>query len=219
MDPEKLRMIVEEAIKNADPFKWWLYVVVILIAGLTSFLGSYLRRKAENLATKEDTAVITREVERIRVEYAERLENLSHQNRLLLEQANRRHQLRMAALDRRLEVHQQAYMLWQKLITTIHDDQQVHDGQQIATVVTECHNWWQRNCLYLEAEAREAFRIAYMAASQHHQITRGGPEYVERNLNKIMRPGQLLVEGVELPSISADVELPVATQKHERDEA
>src|SRR5262249_2999875 len=58
---------------------------------------------------KEDIAKITREVEQVKHEYARRLESLAHQNRLVLEQGSRRHQLRMAALDRRLEVHQQAY--------------------------------------------------------------------------------------------------------------
>src|SRR6266498_2581136 len=78
------------------------------------YLPSYLSKKGENLATKEDIAVITREVEQVRSEYAERLENIVQQNRLLLEQTKRKHQLSIAALDRRLEAHQQAYTLWWK---------------------------------------------------------------------------------------------------------
>ena len=94
-----------------------ILVGIVVIVGLVKwYLPSYLNEKAKNLATKEDVGAITREVERVRHEYAERLESLAHQNRVILEQGNRRHQLRMAALDRRLDVHQQAYTLWVTLV-------------------------------------------------------------------------------------------------------
>lgn len=196
MDPEKLRKIVEEAIKNVDQFKWWLYIVVILLTGLASYLGSYLRRKAENLATKEDTSAITREVERIRVEYAERLENLSHQNRLLLEQANRRHRLRMAALERRLEAHQQAYALWWELLRKVHKE-------EIGDLVMECEDWWVKNCLYLDAEGRQAFKTAVQAAFDHRTFLR--PVFdayaAKENWSRIIAAGDAIVKGVELPSL------------------
>ena len=40
-----------------------------------------MSEKGKNLATKEDIAVITREVEHVKAEYAERLEQIAHQNR------------------------------------------------------------------------------------------------------------------------------------------
>jgi len=75
-------------------------------------LRSYATEKGKNLATKEDIGTITREVEKVRSEYAERFESLAQQNRLLLEHTRQRHELRLAALDRRLAAHQEAYALW-----------------------------------------------------------------------------------------------------------
>lgn len=75
--------------------------VVFLL--LKSFLPSYLAQKAQNLATKEDIARITNEIERVKSEYA-----------FLLEELKARHQMRLAAVDRRLQAHQDAYSLWRK---------------------------------------------------------------------------------------------------------
>lgn len=93
MDRQELRVIIEEAVKATNPFSWWLYLVLALISGIAAFFGSYLKRKAENLATREDIAEITEKVEDVRTQYKERLENLAHQNRQILEQGTRRHQL------------------------------------------------------------------------------------------------------------------------------
>ena len=89
--------------------------VLILLFLFKNYLTPYLRKKGENLATKQDIAEITEDIEKIRSVYAKSLEDISQQNRLLLEQAKRKHQLSIAALDRRLEAHQQAYSLWWKL--------------------------------------------------------------------------------------------------------
>lgn len=84
-----------------------------LVIGLLvrRYCSSYLDKKGENLATKEDIAAITREVERVRLVYSAELE-----------QIKARHQLRPAALDRRLAVHQEAFTLWRELhIATVLD--------------------------------------------------------------------------------------------------
>jgi hypothetical protein len=59
---------------------------------------------------------------------------------------NRRQQLRMAALDRRLQAHQEAYHLWQRLYWASSSS----DDEQIMSVATESEQWWEQNCLYLE---------------------------------------------------------------------
>src|SRR5689334_15919765 len=65
-------------------------------------------------------------------------------------------QLRLAALDKRLQAHQEAFTLWQRLIFA---DRR---NDEFSKVVTECQDWWQSNCLYLTSEARSAFRKAYL---------------------------------------------------------
>ncbi len=200
MEPEKLRIIIEEAVRNATQFKWWAYLVMLIIAGLGGYLGTYVRKKAENRALHEDLEKITDKVEGVRSLYAERMENISHQNRLIIEQSSRRHQLRLAALEKRLNTHQHAYTLWRKLVEV------AHRGDQVNPVVMECQDWWNQNCLYLEAAARQAFANACLIAGDHHLLLKSHApaEDVKNSWAIIMLPGKLLVEGVELPSIAED---------------
>ena len=200
MEAEKLRTVIEEAVKNATQFKWWAYLTMLVIAGLGSYFGTYVRKKAENKALHEDLEKITDKVEGVRSLYAERMENISHQNRLIIEQSSRRHQLRLAALEKRLDAHQQAYTLWRKLVDVVHKEDQVN------SVVMECQDWWNKNCLYLEADARKAFVHAYLTAGDHHSLvkTHAPADDVKNSWAIIMFPGKLLVEGVELPPIAED---------------
>ena len=176
-----------------------ILVGIVVIVGLVKwYLPSYLTEKARNLATKEDVGAVTREVERVRHEYAERLETLAHQNRVILEQGTRRHQLRVAALDRRLDVHQQAYTHWVTLVGSVyHED-------RIAGVVMECQAWWERHCLYVDESARQAFRDAFMAAVHHHDLVKAheDAQVLRESWDTMMRVGGLLVKAVELPPIA-----------------
>lgn len=131
---------------------------------LKSSLPTYFNKKAENLATRQDIAKITDEVERVRSQYA-----------FLLEELRARHQLRAAAIERRLEAHQQVYSLWRKLLSSVH-------GQHIGDVVVECQNWWNDNCLYLTPEARRAFYNALQCAFNHRDYLSVPAEHKDKNL-------------------------------------
>ena len=54
MTADHIRAAVEAAIREGVIFAWWLYLLALAIAFFGAFLGSYARRKAEHLATKED---------------------------------------------------------------------------------------------------------------------------------------------------------------------
>ena len=200
LNTETIRIIVENAVKNATQFNWLSYLIVILISLFAGFFGSYLRKKGENLASKEDISEITRKVEEVRSQYAERMDSISHQNNLIIEHGSQRHQLRMAALERRLETHQKAYTLWRKLVSVVHDE------KQIVSVVKECKEFWVNNCLFLEEKARKAFINACSLAADHRTllVARAPIVDIERNWKIIMLPGELLVKGVELPPIAED---------------
>ncbi len=118
------------------------------------YLESYLTEKGKNLATKEDIQDITHQVEAIKNQYAQ-----------LLEEQKARNQLRLAAIDRRLQAHQEAYALWRKMIAYVHSDKN-------ADVVMECQTWWSQNCVYLGERARAAFRDAYEAAYDHPDLVK-----------------------------------------------
>lgn len=160
--------------------------IIVLIA---SFLGSYLQRKGQNLATKEDIADITRKVEGIRTDYAKELENLSHHN-----------QLKMAALDRRLAAHQEAYKLWIELRRNVHKKEKNID------IVIMCQSWWEANCLYLDKDARQAFISACHAVALHPDLLEGKvpKEEVSENWKIINDGGEAIIKGAGLPSFGKD---------------
>lgn len=159
-------------------------LVVFLI--LKSFLPSYLAEKGKNLATKEDVALITREIEAVKSEYA-----------LVLEELRARNQLRMAALDRRLEAHQEAFTLWHELVGEAHSD-------KVGCVVMKCQAWWEKNCLYLSSTVRESFSDAYSSAHSHHAYlqSRTDAKLVKENWARIMKAGHDIVAAVQLPGLT-----------------
>ena len=85
---------------------------------LRSFFPSYFNEKGKNLATKEDIGEITEAVESVKEDYTKRLKELEHQNALVLEQLRMNQQLRLAAVEKRLAAHQEAFALWRRLIAS-----------------------------------------------------------------------------------------------------
>ena len=142
-------------------------------------------------------ADITREVEEVKREYRERFETLAQENRVLLEREKQRYSLQLAALDRRLEVHQEAYALWWKLIASVYKE------EERSKVVMECQEWWIHNRLYLEPKVAQAFSRAYHAAAQHSDVLRAklGTREIDESWLTIRSAGNIIVEAVQLPGI------------------
>lgn len=178
-----------------------------VVAGLIAahvflpYVTEYGKAKGKNLADKEDIAKITKLVE-----------DVKHENQLLLENLRAQQQLRMAAAEKRLQAHQEAFAMWRGLLQTVHTD-------QIGQVVATCQQWWERNCLYLTADAREAFNVAYTAASSHRSYIEGPRDAETKNVAQanwadILRAGAIIVAGVSLPSLGpaegADVTKPLS---------
>lgn len=164
-----------------------------LIAGLVVFfllkffLPGYLSKKGKNLATREDIASINDEIERVRAQYSIVLEELKNKN-----------QLRLVAIDHWLEAHQEAFVLWRKLISYALTD-------EIGKVVLECQDWWEKNCLYLESAVRESFSDSYSAAHTHNAIlqNRNNSERVQENWNRIIKSGDNILQAAQLPALTA----------------
>ena len=179
MTPEELRKIIEETVKDGVSFNLLLIsFIYLIIFALGIFFGSFLRKKGEDLATKQDIGAITKIVEEIRSHFTSR------------------QQLRMAALERRLDVHQKAYKLWTELISA--------DKENIAAKAYECQQWWYENNLFLEPEVREAFKKGYKAASVHPKLLEHRLLYkdIEENWNKVHRVGKIIEEAIRLPEIT-----------------
>ena len=123
---------------------------------------------------------------------------------ILLVRENRYLQLATAALDKRLSAHQAAYAIWRKIVGAVHREDKIGD------VVIEAEEWWNNNCLYLDAESRQAFRVCLMFAFNHKDLLQEEPrseetaKLVKESWKEIMKPGQTLVEGVALPSLGKE---------------
>jgi len=161
------------------------FLTLAVVVGVSAYVGTYLRTKATNLATKEDIEEITDRIEGVRGDHAARLERLFQH-----------HRLQLAALERRLEVHQQAYTLWRKLLFSVHTG-------SLNDVVVESERWWNENCLYLGENARNAFLDACHAAHLHPSFLREprDEDAAERNWERIQAAGDALVTGAGLPPL------------------
>ncbi len=150
------------------------------------FLSSYLTKKGENLATKEDIEEITHKVEEVKLQYS-----------LLTESLKAKHQLRLGALEKRLEVHQTAFVLWRNLYGSIH-------SENIGSSVIKCQEFWEQNCVYLEPNVREAFVAAYSCASSHNGLLQSGldNQAIKENWQQIISFPNILLKSVELPSLT-----------------
>jgi hypothetical protein len=161
-------------------------VVAALIAWLLlkHYVPSYLSEKGKNLATREDVAAITHEVERVRLEYI-----------TLIEELRARNQLRMAALDKRLQAHQEAFALWRKLTTR---------SAKPEDVIMECQTWWETHCLYLEPEVRQAFLVAYHNEHMRDEFVRIRAEanLIQEAWAKVTAFPEVLFRAIKLPPLS-----------------
>lgn len=127
------------------------------------------------------------------------------------EEAERTNQFRLAALEKRLEAHQEAYSLWRKLLANM------NDNDKIVPLVITCQDWWDDHCLYLEPVAREAFLKAFHAASDHSQFlsVHADAKLIKETAQEVKRAGDLIVRGVALPSI-AEIESKQLQQKRSK---
>lgn len=187
--------------------KWLLdelikYGLGLTVAGVvfylivTRWLSSYLNEKGKNLATKEDVAQITNLVK-----------GVEHQYNVLLEEMKSKQQLRMAALDKRLQAHQDAFTLWTKLIE---GGLAAPKGQ----IALECQEWWKKNCLYLEPDVRQNFVVAYHNAFWLDQNVKFGkegivgaePERIFSAWGTITQFQALLFNSIQLPALTPAVQ-------------
>jgi hypothetical protein len=171
--------------------KQMLTILLALIgSALGTYLTGYLTEKGKGLATKEDIGRVTTIVEEIKAQHAAELENLKSEN-----------QLKMAALDKRLQAHQEAFALWRRIYQAVHTD-------EIGAVVSQCQAWWDSNCLYLSQDARQAFSDAYWYAGLHKGYMNvpvrdaQASELVIQNWAKIEAAGQIILNAVALPGLT-----------------
>ena len=100
---------------------------------------------------------------------------------ILVEWYRQLNRLRLAAVDKRLATHQEAFALCRSLrVASIRCDYHVakkrehkaeaevagmrEDRENMDKIVHECLGWFDTHCLYLDVKSRQAFKTAYEAA-------------------------------------------------------
>jgi len=155
------------------------------------FVPSFARRKGENVATKQDIAEITR----LQREAAHKFDEI-------LETSKQRHSLRTLVAEKRMEAHQQAFLRVKRLL----------GARQDASIIEECRDWADANCLYLTSDARKAMWDAIGGAetrAQHLSEAKkaaGDPQHVREYHEEAIRAWHRIMEA--LGPIVTDVELP-----------
>jgi len=153
----------------------------LVLLGLPIFVNA----KVKNLATRQDIGKITEEVEKVRSSYA-----------LILEEARAWHQLKLGALDKRLQAHQEAFTLWSEMVKNTNNEtfEQMH---------AKCSDWWDRNCLYLDADVRTGFvqfitdekvRRALVASGDMSAISSLDLKFPSMVFNAVQLPSMTVVE-------------------------
>lgn len=182
MNPQDLTWLIEKLAK---------YGFVGVVSGgivfmlCRNFMGSYLNKKGGNLATKEDIAGLTKLVK-----------DVEHGYNVLIEDQKAKQQLRMAAVDQRLQAHQDAFALWRKMTGSTKEEE--------GAAIMECQEFWDRNCLYLAPEVRQAFALAYRSFAQRRQMLDSGVEakFISEAWRDVMAFPNVLFDAVKLPRFS-----------------
>ena len=189
MDYEKLKLLIENAVNDSNASNWWIYIAIIFFAGFCSMLGSYLRTKGQNFATKEDIEVITQKIEDVKSEYNKQLEFYKSSLQL-------NNQLKMAALDTRLQKHQEAYTLWRNLLFNLRNDDELYSS------IDKCQKFWEENCLYLTDEVRKAYYTAFILAGDFHKLPKEDPSTIREWHKEITEAGKKIFEAFNIPAIN-----------------
>jgi hypothetical protein len=66
MNSVEIKEIVEAAVKNSRGLRIWQIVILVVISGLSAFMGSYLQETARSSVIKKDVEEITRIVENVK---------------------------------------------------------------------------------------------------------------------------------------------------------
>ncbi len=72
---------------------------------------------------------------------------------IYLSHISQRTSMKLANIEKKLQVHQDAYRNWSYLLSTL------YNPVLRQAVYRQCLHWWDSNCLYLEEKVRKEFYI------------------------------------------------------------
>ena len=75
MTPEEIKAAIDAAIGAKVILTYPQLVLFVLLSGIAAYVGAYLKKKGENLATTEDVRQLTEKVEEIKTTYSKQIED------------------------------------------------------------------------------------------------------------------------------------------------
>ncbi len=133
---------------------------------------------------------------------------------LLIQKYDRKDKIRLAAIEKRLQAHQEAYTLWYELSWVIHSS-----SSNRIKVITKARNFWVQNLIYLEKNTRREFDVViqlvdgYSNKLQQRKETADSKEREKikqdymKDWNRIMQLAELIQSEVELEPIVIDLKI------------
>lgn len=111
-----------------------------------------------------------------------------------IEETKIKERYKEVALEKRLEVHQEAFRRCRKIL-------QRANKENYGKAFENYQNWWNKNCLYLGEKSRQAFLKMYLGlliyeSEEHTPNTIKAKEKFEDSINETLR---LLIEEIGLP--------------------
>jgi len=198
LTPEQIQKIAELIAEQLQtPWHWGILLVV---AAASSWLGAFLAERGKISAMQTSVRQLTNTVEEVRNLYAEKLSDRVA-----------RHQLRMACIEQRLRVNQKAFTLWRQLCSVgigIDPNQR----ERAMELAYECQDFWFENCLFMEADVREAFHSAFQAVIDLNSLLpMPGDKHDPTSMRElaemrrtVRKCGSIIVKACGLPPLSAD---------------
>lgn len=118
---------------------WLGYLILAGIAALAVYIRTFIKSTVEKS---------------IGHEFDERLETFKQDFAREQEARERKDKFRLAALEKRLEVHQRAFALARGMIHTLNSAEQEERNE----LAKECRTFWDEQSLYLSNEIRKQFQ-------------------------------------------------------------
>lgn len=117
----------------------------------------------------------------------------------LTSRENRKQQWALAALDKRLQIAQEAFTHWVPVKNSVYTD-------DLQGRLQAAQEWQIENCLYLDEPSRRAFLQSLSAASLHKSLVDestkpwddGYVKSIKDNWDRIVSAGQIIMESVDL---------------------
>lgn len=136
-----------------------------------------------------------KQLEEQRSEHSKALEKFKQEGQVELSNRRANHELSVAALEKRLEVHQKAYSFWVDIKT--------HDEHNAKDTYNECFDFLKGNSIYLTPCAREAFTLSMDLMSSRFVAFKNQDEMMVKTLSqKLEGQGSIIQKALNLPDIN-----------------